>query len=293
LTAHQQHTNCLICNSNNLEPIQGFEKVELCKCKSCGFVFCKNIPTKSEIVDYYSNNYELTKYFSPITVIRYNEILDEIEKYRKTGNLLDIGAGYGFFLEIAKKRGWNVYGTELTDKAINYCTEKGLSMFKGEIQNIDCGELEFDVIISIEVIEHVNNPIEYLKKCNEILRKGGNLYLTTPNFNSYLRYRLKENYNVIEYPNHLGYFTRKTLRKLFIENGFKPLKIQTTGFSLTRLRTSKGKSDQDYVSETSDDEMVRYRIERNKTLRIGKRMANGILNLFKIGDSLKGSFIKE
>jgi hypothetical protein len=39
--------------------------------------------------------------------------------------------------------------------------------------------------------------------------------------------------------------------------------------------------------------MVRYRIERNKSLRLGKRMTNGILNLFKIGDTLKGSFIKE
>ena len=147
--------------------------------------------------------------------------------------------------------------------------------------------------MKIEVIEHINNPNEYLKKANEILRKGGKFYLTTPNFNSYLRYRLKENYNVIEYPNHLCYYTRKTLAKLFNDNGFRTHKIQTTGISLTRLRTSKGKSDQEYVSETSDDEMVRYKIERNKTLRIGKRMINSILNLFKIGDSLKGSFIKE
>ena len=166
-------------------------------------------------------------------------------------------------------------------------------MFKGEIQDIDFGELEFDVVLSIEVIEHINNPIQYVQKCGSVLRKGGIFYLTTPNFNSYLRYRLKENYNVIEYPNHLCYYTRKTLGKLFNDNGFSTSKIETTGISLTRLRTSKGKSDQEFVSETSDDEMVRYKIERNKTLRIGKRFANAILNLFKIGDSLKGSFIKE
>lgn len=166
-------------------------------------------------------------------------------------------------------------------------------MFKGELQNIDFGDIKFDVIISIEVIEHINNPIEYLNKCNEVLRKGGKFYLTTPNFNSYLRYRLKEEYNIIDYPNHLSYYTRKTLAKLFNENGFRTHKIRTTGISLTRLRTSKGKSDQEFVSETSDDEMVRYKIEKNKTLRIGKRIANAVLNMFKIGDTLKGSFIKE
>lgn len=253
----------------------------------------KDIPNSETLYDYYSNSYERTSYLSPITINRYNEILDRFEAFRKTGNLLDVGAGYGFFLEIARQRGWNVYGSELTDEAVNHCTDKGLPMFKGELQNIDFGKIQFDVIISIEVIEHINNPIEYLTKMNEILRPGGTIYVTTPNFNSYLRHRLKENYNVIEYPNHLGYFTRKTLNKLFTENGFKTLKIQTTGISLTRLRTSKGKSDQGFVSETSDDEMVRYRIERNKTLRLGKRMANGVLNLFKIGDTLKGSFIKE
>jgi 2-polyprenyl-3-methyl-5-hydroxy-6-metoxy-1,4-benzoquinol methylase len=253
----------------------------------------KDIPCSETLNDYYSNNYERTSYLSPITINRYNEILDRFEAFRKTGNLLDVGAGYGFFLEIARQRGWNVYGTELTDEAVNHCSEKGLTMFKGELQNIDFGGVVFDVIISIEVIEHIYNPIDYLKKSNEILRKGGEFYLTTPNFNSFLRYRLKEEYNVIEYPNHLGYFTRKTLNKVFTENGFKTLKIQTTGISLTRLRTSKGKSDQEFVSETSDDEMVRYRIERNKTLKLGKRLANGLLNLFKIGDTLKGSFIKD
>ena len=253
----------------------------------------KDIPSSEALYEYYSNNYERTSYLSPITINRYNEILDRFEAYRKTGNLLDVGAGYGFFLEIARQRGWTVYGTELTDEAVNHCTGKGLTIFKGELQNIDFGNLEFDIVISIEVIEHINNPIEYMTKIIEILRPGGTIYVTTPNFNSFLRYRLKEEYNVIEYPNHLGYFTRKTLNKLFTENGFKTIKIQTTGISLTRLRTSRGKSDQEFVSETSDDEMVRYRIEGNKSLRFGKRMANGLLNLFKIGDTLKGSFIKE
>jgi len=293
LTTTQKHTNCLICKGSELTTLQDYKKINLCKCKSCGFVFAKDIPCKKTLVEYYSNNYERTSYLSPITISRYNEILDRFEDFKKTGKLLDIGAGYGFFLEIARQRGWDVYGTELTDEAVNHCKEKGLKMFKGELQNIDFGDLEFDVIISIEVIEHINNPNEYLKKANEILRKGGKFYLTTPNYNSYLRYRLKEDYNVIEYPNHLCYYTRKTLAKLFNDNGFRTHNIQTTGISLTRLRTSKGKSDQEYVSETSDDEMVRYKIERNKTLRIGKRIANGILNLFKIGDSLKGSFIKE
>ena len=54
-----------------------------------------------------------------------------------------------------------------------------------------------------------------------ILRDEGIIYVTTPNFNSLLRYKLKSNYNVITFPEHLSYYTPKTLARLFITNSFK------------------------------------------------------------------------
>ncbi|MCR9172977.1 MAG: class I SAM-dependent methyltransferase [bacterium] len=288
-----KHTNCLICYSTDLKLLEAYSNVGLVKCQSCNFVFSERIPSMQELLDYYSNNYERTSYLSPITVKRFNEILDRFEPYRKTGKLLDVGAGYGFFMEVAKERGWDVYGTELTDEAVDHCKSKGLKMYKGEFHELDLESESFDVIVSIEVLEHLNTPNHFASKANEILRKGGVLYLTTPNFNSFLRYRLKEQYKVIEYPNHLCYYTPKTLKNLFTSKGFDPLAIKTTGISLTRLRTSKGKSDQEYVCETSDDEMLRYRIEKNPALKVMKSSTNGVLNLLKMGDSLKGYFQKK
>ncbi|PWL30505.1 MAG: hypothetical protein DCO96_05885 [Fluviicola sp. XM-24bin1] len=293
MPATNTHTSCLICNSTQLEKLANYTEVGLVKCNSCSFVFSECIPSIQELVDYYSNNYERTSYLSPITVKRFNEILDRFEPFRKTGKLLDIGAGYGFFMEVAKERGWDVYGSELTDEAVNHCEGKGLKMYKGEFHKLDLEPESFDVIVSIEVLEHLNTPVQYANKAKEILRKGGVLYLTTPNFNSILRYRLKEQYNVIEYPNHLCYYTPQTLNNLFATHGFNKLDIKTTGISLTRLRTSKGKSDQEFVCETSDDEMLRYRIEKNPALKVMKSSTNGVLNLLKKGDSLKGYFQKK
>lgn len=287
------HSSCLLCASDNLETLKTYSDVGLVKCKSCSFIFSQRIPSMDELVDYYSNNYERTSYLSPITIKRFNEILDRLEPFRKTGKLLDVGAGYGFFMEIAQKRGWDVYGTELTNEAVQHCESKGLKMFKGEFHKIDFEKESFDAIVSIEVIEHVNTPKEYVNQAQNILRKNGVLYLTTPNFNSFLRYRLKEQYNVIEYPNHLCYYTPQTLQSLFTSNGFNKVDMKTTGISLTRLRTSKGKSDQEFVCETSDDEMLRYRIEKNLALKAMKSSTNGVLNLLKMGDSLKGYFQKK
>lgn len=290
-----QHTSCLLCASSVLEKLAPYHEVGLVKCNSCNFVFSERVPTMETLIDYYSNNYERTSYLSPITIKRYNELLDGFEAFRKTGKILDVGAGYGFFLEVARDRGWEVHGTELTEEAVEHCRTKGITMFKGEFHDLDLDPEAYDVIVSIEVIEHINTPIQFVETAKKVLRKDGLFYLTTPNFNSILRYRLKEQYNVIEYPNHLCYYTSKTLSKLFTEHGFEPLNMKTTGLSLTRLRTSKDKDKDsgEFVCETSDDEMLRFKIERNPALKALKFSTNGMLNMLNVGDSLKAHFVKK
>jgi len=287
------HTNCIFCDSSSLEELVNYNSVGLSQCQDCDFIFSKWIPSNEELIEYYSKGYELTNYFSPITEKRYNQLLDQFEKFRLTNRILDIGAGCGFFLEIAKKRGWEVYGTELSERVIHNCNNKIENMSYGTLESINYPENHFDIIVNFEVIEHINAPQQFVSEMYRILRKGGINYLTTPNFNAIHRYRLKEKYDVISYPNHLCYFTKKTLKQVFKSNGFTPIKIVTTGYSLTRLKTSKGISNQSFVSETSDDEMLRYKIESNVFLKFSKWLFNGVLNLFKVGDSLKGTFIKK
>lgn len=287
-----KHKQCLICNSERLKILPTYSIAFLCRCQSCGFIFSQSIPTPEELENHYKG-YGRNDYLSPITIKRYEELLDTMEPFRKTNKLLDVGCGIGYFLEVAKKRGWEVYGTEYTDEAIRICEEKGLTMNKGKLnpENYDLGQ--FDIITSFEVIEHINNPNEELNNFHQLLRSGGLVYVTTPNFNSLLRYRLKAAYNVITYPEHLSYYTPRTLKKLFRKNGFTSLKVVTTGISLTRLKTSSGKSDQGIISENSDDEKIRTKMESKWHLQLAKRFVNNTLTLFGVGDSLKGWFIKK
>jgi len=285
------HQKCLICSSLSLSVLENYKKHHLCKCTTCNFVFAKKIPTPAELETHYEG-YERNDYLSPITIKRYNELLDKFEKYKQTKNLLDVGCGIGYFLEEAKKRGWNVYGTEYTDKAIEICESKGIKMFKGKLNPKDFEEIKFDILTSFEVIEHINNPIEELNNFNSLLRNQGVVYVTTPNFNSLLRYKLKAAYNVICYPEHLSYYTPQTLTRVFIETGFKKEKIETTGISITRLKTSQGKSKQAYISKKSDDEVLRNKMETNKILGFVKIVVNFALTILGKGDSLKGIFVK-
>lgn len=287
------HTTCILCGSKELKPLPDYAEHHLVSCAACSHVFSNAIPSQEELNAFYNSDYDRTTYFSPVTEKRYNELLDGFEKYRTTGKILDIGCGYGFFLETARKRGWQVYGTEVSDEACQICREKGIEMHCGKFEESELETESFDIVVSFEVIEHLQNPVEIVQGIHKVLRKGGLCYVTTPNYNAYLRYKLKAKYDVIDYPNHLSYFTSKTLKQLFETEQFNTLKTKTTGISITRSRTSKGNSKQQYVSETSDDEMLRYRIEKRRVLRFAKQFTNFCLNLAGIGVSLKGWFVKE
>ena len=285
------HETCLICSSKHLEKLERYAKTHMVSCQTCGFHFSQKIPSEKEIVDFY-DGYGRDDYLSPLTIKRYHELLDEFEKYRKHNKILDVGCGIGYFLEVAQERGWEVYGTEYTDKAVEICEKKGIQVEQGKLNPEDFDIESFDIITSFEVLEHINNPIEEINNFYSLLRKGGLVYLTTPNFNSLLRYRLKEAYNVITYPEHLSYYTPKTINKLFKSIGFRKEKIRTTGISLSRLKASKGIKTAPSISANSTDENIRQKLEKNNGLQHLKTLVNWGLTLFGVGDSLKAWFIK-
>jgi 2-polyprenyl-3-methyl-5-hydroxy-6-metoxy-1,4-benzoquinol methylase len=287
-----KNRSCLICESKDLYALAGYEANNLIKCKNCRFVFMSNIPTNEELQNHYSTySYGQQQYLSPLTIQSFNDVLDQFEQYRKLNRLLDVGCGQGWFLDAAKERGWQVYGTEYSDKAVELCSLRGIEMKKGILDPTDFKGLEFDVIFSSEVLEHINNPVSELSNMNILLRKGGLLYLTTPNFNTYLRYILKDKYNVISYPEHLSYYTAKTLDKVLIKTGFKKKKLLTTGISLTRFETSKGKNSE-LISEYTKDEKIRKLLSSNALMKQFKKMINRGLTFSRLGITLKAYYEK-
>lgn len=293
------HTHCLICKSEKLITLKDYTKFNLTKCGKCGFVFMKQIPTTEELSKHYSTySYGREQYLSPITIKNYNLLLDEFEKYRKNNRLLDVGCGMGFFLEQAKKRGWEVYGTEYSPKAVEINEAKGIKMMQGQLNSTLFKDTDFDIVTSFEVIEHINNPLEEVREIYKLLRKGGLFYCTTPNFNSLLRYYLKENYNVINYPEHLSYYTKKTLNKLLTENGFRQLKTLAHGISITRLETSQAKKNTTtkpttIIGEQTADEKLRMQMEKKPYLLYAKNITNFFLSITGLGMGLKGYYEKK
>jgi 2-polyprenyl-3-methyl-5-hydroxy-6-metoxy-1,4-benzoquinol methylase len=288
--SHNKFDTCTLCNSKKLNVLKGYEKDYLVKCHSCSFVFSDRIPTTEELELFYKD-YGTNHYLSPITVKRYHEILDSFEPFRKNNRLLDIGCGIGLFLDVAKERGWEVYGIEFSENLVSICESKNIKMEKGSITESTFSNEYFDIITSFEVLEHTNNPNEQINSIYKLLRKGGATYVTTPNFNSLLRFWLKSSYININYPEHITYFTKKTLNRLLIGSGLKKIQLVSSGLSITNLKNSQG-DNQEQVSENSDDEKIREAFEQKGVRSLLKKIINSILNLLGIGDALKAFYKK-
>jgi SAM-dependent methyltransferase len=280
------HQRCLLCRSPRPRSLRGYASAHLVRCGACGFVFSGAIPTAQELMAHYQC-YGRDDYLSQLTVKRYHQLLDRFEPARVHNRILDVGCGIGHFPQIARDRGWQVYGTELTDHAVEICIGKGITMHLGPLEPANYGPEFFDVVTSVETLEHINTPVEEVSRIAAILRRRGLLYLTTPNFNSLSRHLLGARWNIIEYPEHLAYYTPETIASLLRICGFEPVELHTTGLSLTRLKTSLKISDQRLISGASGDEKIRVKLEERRFLRTAKRALNRALTLCGRGDTLK------
>ncbi len=293
---HIEHKKCLVCDNVDISSLKGFESLCLVICNKCKFVFDKRIPTQKELEEFYRvYSYSQLKPIPKQTIISYNYLLDKFEDYRKIGNILDIGCGQGDFLVEAKKRGWNVYGTEYSDAAIELCQTRGINMHKGELLENDLESTTFDVITSFEVIEHINNPNDFMQVAYKKLRKNGMFYSTTPNFNSILRFFEKENFKMIAYPEHISFYTKKSIAYLGKLHSFKIAKIATTGLDLGRLKTAI-KSEKKTVSmeqRKGNTAKLQKLSNANIFMKLIKKTVNVFLTILGKGDTIKVFWLKK
>lgn len=296
-----EHQACVLCASKNIRLKSGYEEHLLAECRECGMVFMKRKASDELLADYYgSYSYATDPWISPITIQRYHELLDSFEAYRKTNRLLDVGCGAGHFLAVAKSRGWEVFGTEFSPAALRLCQSKGIQMFEGSLpellrkgEELNLLREEFDVLTSIEVIEHLGEPHEDLSAMHKLLRSGGLMYLTTPNFNAVGRMRYRSAYQVIGYPEHLCYYTPKTLHTALSKHGLRKNSLRTTGISMTRIAKSKKGADAIKIgSKDAPDEHWRRKTESQAFWLFVKRVANWLLTTSGTGATIKARYLK-
>jgi len=228
--ASMNEIECIFCNIESKRVVIEENGYTSKKCPQCGLVYLSPRPSFDDIIDLYGHDNAYISADSHISggylkklYARHN--LGIIRSFIRSGELLDIGAGAGYFLYEARNLGFNPHGLEfnpiqadhIRDKLKIPCEESPIAatLFNGK---------KFDVVYHCDVISHFYNPIEDFKKINEKMKVGGFLVFETGNLGEvdqrYYKYFLR-----FQLPDHLFFFSAENLMDLCAETGFEFVKI--------------------------------------------------------------------
>ena len=138
------------------------------------------------------------------------------------GSLLDIGAGTGEFLNVAKENGWKCVGVEPSEKAKAIAITKGV-FFSDTTQQLE--DHSFDIITMWHVLEHVPNIENQIKELKRLLKPNGTIVIAVPNFNSYDAKQYGVFWAAYDVPRHLWHFSKTAIKLLFQKQGLELIQI--------------------------------------------------------------------
>jgi len=186
-----------------------------------------NLPKYYESDDYISHTdgkrslFEKAYHFvKDIALKNKLSLINDLNK--STGSLLDIGAGTGDFLLVAKNNGWNATGIEPSEKAKSIAKSKGVEL---KTNLSDFQNNSFDVITMWHVLEHVPNLENQIKELKRLIKPNGSIIIAVPNFKSYDANHYKEFWAAYDVPRHLWHFSKTAIRKLFEKEDLELVKI--------------------------------------------------------------------
>ncbi len=261
---------CNLCGSGNVREhlrLAGNGLVAL-ECLDCSLIYIGNNPVKDEDLpklytmeaylgerhlqsqewyrDYYRDCLRGYDANSPV-IQQFRESLSVIRRFALGKRLLDVGCATGVFLDVARREGFEVVGTDVSADMVEYArSEFALDAHLGPLEAHAFPEASFDVITMLDVIEHIPSYKTLMEEIRRILKPGGVLLLRTPTEEAWMRTLAKliykASFGTIECPlywfysfEHVTSFSRGTLSHLVRRYRFEVVHIHDECESPERL----------------------------------------------------------
>jgi 2-polyprenyl-3-methyl-5-hydroxy-6-metoxy-1,4-benzoquinol methylase len=250
---NQHNPNCPICSESEVLPLCTSNGYEILRCKTCACDFVWPMPDEKMLKKYYDS----MSYFQGDTKGSYSNydfdtegVLSLFRDFllsipNSTGKkILDIGCAFGSHLAIAAEQGWEAWGVELSD----YARETAQSRHGEKIQVVgsinSLPKMEFDLVMMMDVIEHLPNPYELFIELflQGVIGKKTQLVVTTPNARSIDAIADPVSWAYRHPPAHLVYFSANSL-SLFLSN------LECVDVSIQGIYPTEYKQAYDYLDE--------------------------------------------
>lgn len=223
---------CPICKHDLISTAFKGGAYEIVQCQRCLFGWLKDYPGQKELKKIYQSEYFADKQsrdYAADAQKKYDFVKDFL---KQKARILDFGCGLGFFLGVCRKQGHEVYGYDISAFAARKVWRKyKISVKYQPLEDNLFQQGFFDAVCCFDVIEHTPLYRKTLKLFHRWLKKGGQLFITTPDMESWdkklLQYRW---YGFTKLPQHINYFSRKSMAIELERAEFKTILLKTFGF---------------------------------------------------------------
>jgi SAM-dependent methyltransferase len=228
--APTNESGCSACKSDRQEELYSINNCRIIRCRDCGLGRAQ--PSRFDPSSYYTGDYfdggrqdGYLDYESSADILgrEFRGVVDElVAKIPERARLLEVGCAYGYFLKEAS-RAFDVVGIEIAQAAVDGCHQAGLeNVLCGAIDLVNLEELgNFDAVVMLDVIEHLENPRRDLERLAGVLKPGGVVLLSTGDFSSLLARLMRSKWRLMTPPQHLWFFTPKAIEGLALQCGLK------------------------------------------------------------------------
>jgi SAM-dependent methyltransferase len=227
-------TECPVCTSTKLRHKWEVNGYKIVRCATCHLIFVNPQPKEEVLNELYSEKY-FDKYRDEKTtrieqnLLKHDYMLEKIEEFVDICKLLEVGAAFGDFLLRAKSRGWEVMGIEKSECGCTLISGKTLPVFRGDLLSAGLDSEILDAVVCDNTIEHLLDPKGFIVETHRILRTGGIIFVRTPDIGSHnaifnnvaSRFLGRKLWSEIRPPEHLFYFSKRTLSRLLRSSGFE------------------------------------------------------------------------
>ena len=206
------------------------------ECSSCRYGWTLPEISPQDLAQYYPGAYlgdtrKCLDEFAAGTLQRHRswrretEKVQLVERFGTGGRILDVGASNGSFLLALDGTRWERVGVEFIGEVVNLVRERhpDLDLKTGEIHSVDIEPHSLDMITFWHVFEHLYEPQRVLARVAELLKPGGKVILSVPNFASFQRRLFKTHWYAFDVPRHLHHFSPRALEMLLQVQGFETL----------------------------------------------------------------------
>ena len=217
-----------------------FDPYKIVVCASCGLRYLSPRLTEEAILqhyqgeEYYRSNtsgqgYDEYLEIGDNWVRTFSRRLRELAPFLRSGRVLDVGCGPGYFLTAAQKMGFDVYGIDPSEYIVKRASGQwGDRIQRGLIETANYESDSFDLVVAFDTFEHVYDPKRFLTAVHRVLKPGGIIAITTPDPTSLLARISGRGWVSYKIPEHVFYWAPETIRRI-LSDRFEVLEIRRAG----------------------------------------------------------------